>query len=305
MHGTPIILATLIWSLPAQPSLCAFPLALADATGEMVAFTEAPRRIVSLNPDFTENLFALGAGDRIAGVTAFCDYPPAAAGKKKVGDLWTPNLEEILLLAPDLVLATQEGNRPQAVKALRELKLKVFVSPPARSVDGYLRNLSELARIVGAAEQGEELAARLRAEIGRARGRSAGRKRPRVFFQLGRSPLVTAARETIIGDLIEIAGGENIAAASPLRYPSFSREQVIADDPDIVIVALEKREAEIGRREWAEFASLSAAKSGRIFTLDPDLVSRSGPRLVEGLRALEGMIRTIDGQPHAEGARSR
>lgn len=292
MHGIPIIMVTLALSL----QLCAqtSPLTLTDATGETVVFAETPRRIVSLNPDFTENLFALAAGDRIVGVTAFCNYPPEAAKKERVGDLWTPNLEKILSLAPDLILATQEGNRPQTVQALRELQLRVFVSSSARSLEGYLGNLSELSRIVGEEGRGKELVARFRAEISRAGERTAGRKHPRVFFQLGRAPLVTAARGTIIGELIEIAGGENIAAGASLRYPSFSREKVLADDPDLVIIALEEAEAKICREEWEKFGSLSAVKSGGIYLIDPDLVSRASPRLAEGLEILVEMIQAVN-----------
>jgi iron complex transport system substrate-binding protein len=291
MHRIPIMLTAL--ALSARLSAQATPLTIVDATGEAIVFAETPRRIVSLNPDFTENLFALGAGDRIVGVTTFCDHPPEAGLKERVGDLWTPSIEKILSLSPDLILATQEGNRPQTVKALRDLKLKVFVSSAAQSIDGYIENLLQLSRIIGAEAQGEELAAGLRAEIGRAQERASGRPRPQVFFQLGRSPIVTVARGTIIGELIEIAGGENIAAGAPLRYPTFSREKVLADDPEIIIIALEEGEAEVARDEWRKFGSLSAVKNGRVYILDPDLVSRAGPRLAEGLKKVGEIVRSV------------
>ncbi|MCX6348992.1 MAG: helical backbone metal receptor [Candidatus Aureabacteria bacterium] len=219
-----------------------------------------------------------------------CDYPPEAAGKERVGDLWTPSVEKIFSLSPDLVLTTQEGNRPQTVETLRKLGLRVFVSPPARSLEEYFERLVELGRIVGAETRAGELIAEFRSEIARARRGAAGRASPRIFFQLGSAPIVSAARGTIIHELIEIAGGVNISADSPLRYPSFSREKVVADDPEIILIAAMGGEGEKCRDEWMAFAGMAAVKTGRIYFIDPDLVCRLSPRLVEGLRTLAGMI---------------
>jgi iron complex transport system substrate-binding protein len=261
-----------------------------DATGEELSFIRPPRRIISLNPDFTENLFALGAGEEVIGVTDFCDYPPEARKKDNIGNLYAPSLEKIFSLSPDLVLATKEGNSPQTVSKLRELGLRVFVAGPATTFEDYFKLLKQIGLILGREEITRRLIAGLQSKIDYYRSLSRKSSPVKVFVQLGSRPIISAGRNTFIQEIITYAGGTNLAAAAPLRYPDYSREKVLADDPEVIIIALMGSEADLCREDWQSFSGLQAVRNNRVYLIDPDLLCRLSPRFLKGLEMISRML---------------
>jgi len=257
-----------------------------DSTGTVLTFPRPPQRIVSLNPDFTSNLLALGIEERVVGGTDFCLLP----GGEKVGSLSHPDLEKIVALLPDLVLATREGNRPQTVAALRRAGIKVFVAAPCSDFDGYYSLLFHLGFLLDREEAAGRVVLRIREEISEVEASVKDLSRPRVLLQLGAGPIVAVNRQTIIHRAIQAAGGINVTADWPNRYPVLSRETVLSLDPDVIVVAIMGEEGIWGARQWSDFPRLRAVREGRVFTLDPDLICRLTPRLGEGVDRLAALI---------------
>lgn len=273
---------------------------LVDATGVEFRIDRIPERIISLNPDLTENVIALGAGERLVGVSDFCPLPPDVS-PARLGGLQNPGLERIAALRPDLVLATREGNSPETVSRLRGLGVEVFVFSESPDFAAYFSFLRDLGVLLGRRKAAAALAGEMESTLEEVRARSAGGPPASVFVQVGVRPLITASRSTLIGEMIEIAGGENIAAGLSPRYPVFSREQVLAADPEVIIVAVMGGEAEEAMTFWRRFGELRAVRNHRVFLLDPDTVCHLGPRLEEGLELIELFLTGRSGEEAGEG----
>lgn len=258
-----------------------------DMTGRAVGVPPAVRRIVSLAPSLTEILFALGAGDLTVGVTDFCDYPPAAGAKPKVGTVLAPNPEVVLTLHPDLVLATTEGNRQETILLLERLGLPVFVVRP-EGLDGVYASIQAVGRLLGRPTRARALVEVMRSRVRWVAEQVARRPRVRVLYVLWPDPLITAGRGSVIDDLVRLAGGENVAGRIALRYPRLGLEEVLRVDPEVILLAGMgarplRPEAVQG---WEGWQVLRAVRAGRVQSLDGDLLHRSGPRIVEGLEAM-------------------
>ncbi len=260
---------------------------LVDDLDRPLARNQHPARLVSLAPNITEILFAIGGGERVVGVSAYCDHPGPARKLPRVGGFSDPDLEKILALAPDAVLLTsvvQEG----IDRALSGVGVQVYTMFP-RSVAELAPSIRRLGRFTGAEEGAESLA--LRMESGFARVRAAvaeipAEDRVRVFFEVDPSPLVTVTARSFEGSLIELAGGRNIAADRPRSYARIDPEAVVKADPQ-VIVAAHARSAELPHHMRAGWEVVAAVRAGRICAgIDPDLLVRPGPRAVQGAEAL-------------------
>ena len=242
--------------------------------------SHAPRRIVSLAPGATEILFALGLGDRLVGVTNACDYPPEAKKKPRVGLYERPSLEAIVALEPDLVVA-ESPFQDEVIVALRGLGVTAMglCSPDFDAVTDSIRLLGTRT---GTQEQAQSLAGGMQAQWRRVRRQTAAlpaQAKPAVFVVIGGHPLITAGPGTFIHELIEAAGGRNIAGKGMSGYPLFSPERVAAEKPEVVIVT----------HESALTAIPEAWRGGRVYTpadIDPDAFCRPGPRLAEALETL-------------------
>jgi len=250
-----------------------------------------PERIVSLAPNITELVFALGRGDRIVGVTRHCDYPPEALDIPSVGSYVHLDLERIAALRPDLCLAVKDGNPKETVLRLESLGIPVYAMDP-KNLDEVLRTVQELGELIGAEDQAERLLADANQRISAVNKALSGvSRRPAVFFQIGGSPVVSAGSGTLIDDLIMRAGGRNLAAG-PVRYPKFSREEIIALGPDVLIVTSMSGESESHRalEQWRRWDSIPAARDERVFLVDPNLFHRGTLRLLDGLEILAELI---------------
>jgi len=268
-----------------------YSLAIKDDVGRTVKIEGEPDRIVSLSPGNTEILFALGLGERVVGVTEQCDYPPEAKEKPKVGGFSTISIERVVSLEPDLVLATG-GIQLRTVNQLEERGIKTVVLSP-KTVEGILRDIELVGKITNRNREAKTLVGGMRGRIEFIKsGTWQLMSRPRVYYEVWHSPLMSVGRGTWINELIELAGGRNIFSDSLDPYPIISSELVIERDPEIIII---KRgymggvaKQDIFRRPgWGR---ISAVKIGRIYEIDENILIRPGPRIVDGLEALARVI---------------
>lgn len=250
-----------------------------------------PARIVSLSPGVTEIVFALGEGRRLVGVTELCDYPEEARSISRVGGFLSPDLERIAALKPDLCLAAWNGSPPPATGRMKELGIPVFAVHP-ENLDGVMEAVRTIGWLLDAGLKADELVRSMRERLDRVKSRIAlAGNLPGVFFQIGVSPIVSAGGHTLVDELITLSGGRNLAAG-PVSFPRFSREQVLALRPEVIVVS------SMGRREvfektaddWREWQSLPAAGADRIHVVDSNLFDRPTPRLLDGLELLARII---------------
>jgi iron complex transport system substrate-binding protein len=256
-----------------------------DDVGNAVTLDAVPERIISLAPAHTETLYALGLGDKVVGVTEYCNYPPQAVEKPKVGSFATIDLEQVVGLEPDLVLATTM-HMAETVPALQERGIAVFVVDP-QTVAQVLDAIDRIGRITDTQEAAEALVADRQARIDAVQEKVQDAPRPRVFWELG-AELYTVGPDTFIDDLITLAGGENAAADADNPWPQLSVEAIIVKDPDVIVLADHNygQTAEMVK-ERPGWEDIRAVKEGYIIEIaDDDIVSRPGPRIVEGLEFL-------------------
>lgn len=258
-----------------------------DMVDRQVVLTAPPRRIVSLVPSVTETLYVLGADDLLVGVTTFCDYPPAARQKPKVGGIVNPSVEAIVGLRPDLVLATTEGNRDATVQQLEALGIPTYVVSP-KSFAGVLESFTRIAALTGRAAAGRELVEDVRRRAVGIANAVRARSRPRVLYVVWADPLVAPGRSTLLADLIRMAGGDSISGGELADWPRLSLEEVVRRAPEVIVVGSENsRHVEDALRRWrAQKIVLPAFRTGRVHTVNGDLLHRPGPRVIDGLEAL-------------------
>ena len=262
-----------------------------DMVGREVPVPAAPRRIVSLVPSVTEILYALGVDDLLVGVTTLCDFPPAARDKPKVGGIVNPSLEAIAALRPDLVIATTEGNREPTIQQLEAIGIRVYVVSP-KSFAGVLESITRIGQLVGRDERAERLGRELRRRGADVALRVEDRPRPNVVYLVWADPVVVPGRDTLITDLIRMAGGTSVSADERIDWPRLSLEQVVAKAPEVIIVGTQNRiHVDDALRRWREQKLLlPALRAGRVHAIDGNLVHRPGPRIVDGLEALARAI---------------
>lgn len=266
---------------------------LLDNANRTVEITKSPERIVSLAPSNTEIVFALGLEDKLVGVTNYCNFPPEAEGKPKIGGFSDPSLEKVLAQQPDLVLAS--GQHEVIVNALERHGVPVLVIAP-KTVEDIIANVKLVGKAAGAARAADRLAADLEERIDAVASKVRSippEKRPRVFYELWYEPLMTAGPGTFIHDLINLSGGVNIASDAKKEYPEYSLETVIAKNPDVLINSYGHGEGAPSREEIKArkgWENISCIKNGCIYTVHADLVNRPGPRIVSGLEAFARAI---------------
>lgn len=257
-----------------------------DELGREVKIQFPPQRIVSLAPSVTETLFALGLGDKVVGVTAYCDFPEAARTKEKIGDTLSPNPERLIALKPDLVVMTTASQLEKLVRQLGDLNIAVYVTDP-RSVGDVLASIRKLGEVTGATAEAETIVRQMQTRIAAVELRTKALPKPRVLYVLQTAPLITAGRNTFINHLVQLAGADSISGNEATDYPQLSRETAIARSPE-VIVAPASHGTELVKEDdlRRDFAATPAIKTNRIVWVNPDWVDRPGPRLVDGLEQL-------------------
>ncbi|MFA5096087.1 MAG: cobalamin-binding protein [Candidatus Omnitrophota bacterium] len=243
-------------------------------------------RYISLAPSTTEILFALGLGDQIVGVSSYCNYPPAARAKTRVGDFSNPNLEKIISLKPDHIFCTGLEQAP-VIEKLKYLKINTYVADPAGTQELFA-SIAEIGEITRRRKEAGELIARMKGDIERIASLTRlipPEARVRVFAEIWHEPLMTAGKGSLLDEIITLAGGINVAHDVKRPYCNFSAEKVVALDPQVIILVYMDREPALklveGRFGWGNIAAI---RDKRVFNdIDPDLLLRPTPRVSEGL----------------------
>lgn len=266
------------------------------AATSVLAEEAAPRRVVSLAPSVTEIVFALGAGDRLVGVSAHCDFPEAAKSIDRVGTFLQPNLERILAKRPDLVIAVPSPENRRAVEKLIELGLKVRVVRPEK-VEQVLDAIDVIAADLGLRAAGETLVAGIRADIARSSARVATAEPRTVLMVVGRRPLIAAGAGTYQDELLVMAGGVNVAAESGEAWPHLSIEKVIVAAPQVIIdTGMDERDDAGAREFWQTYDTIPAVRDGRVAVGGGYDLLRPGPRMAQTLAKLVEVIHPELGQ---------
>ncbi|MBC7231125.1 MAG: cobalamin-binding protein [Actinobacteria bacterium] len=265
-----------------------------DDLGREVTLEEAPSRIVSVSPACTEILFALGLGDKVVGVTEYCDYPEEALEKEKIGTFTTPSLEAIVALNPDLVLATG-GVQAEVLGRMEELGLTVYAVNPT-TFDETLATILEVGEITGTTRRAEEIVTDMNqraVEVARRVNEmeARGKARPRAFFEIYYENNVwTVGKGSIISNLIRLAGGENIGDMESGDYYEFSVEALMSQNPQVYLVgsgSMFEPGDITSRPGWDR---MDAVRDGRVYVIEENLLYRTGPRLIDGLEAIHAAL---------------
>ncbi|MBI4576872.1 MAG: ABC transporter substrate-binding protein [Planctomycetes bacterium] len=273
-----------LWAVAALTAGCPGP----DAALSGASPPQPGARVVSLAPNLTEMVYALGAGGRLVGATTWCDFPQEARSVPRVGSYNAPDLERVVAARPDLVLIPAEGEFGRAFHdRLRGLGLRVEVVRVG-DLDGMLRALTEVGRLLGVQDDGEGLAGRLRVEVDAVARRLEGAEPVGALLAYDRDPLVCAGPGTFGDDILCRAGGRNLAGDAPVSYPRYGWEEVLRRAPAVVVDATQGSERDM--EWWSRWDALPAVAAGRVHAVDPDLVSRAGPRLVAGLRQVAAWL---------------
>jgi len=262
-----------------------------DDMGRAVAIDQVPQRLVSHVPGITETLFALGLGEKVVGVSDYCDYPEAAGLKPSVGDYFNPSIENIVALDPDLVLT---DGHSENIKGLESLGITFFVIDP-QGIDGILGDIELLGKITGTEKRAEELIKDMQDSISQVIALMEDAPKVKVFYIIDATDLTlpwTVGPGSFADALITMAGGENAAKAQG-AWVQFSLEEVISSDPEIIILpakhgtAFTSPETLKAHPAWR---GITAVRQDRIYTIDGDLVDRPGPRIVQGLKEMAKII---------------
>ena len=262
-----------------------------DDAGRTVVLEAPAERIVTLAPHLAEMLFAVGAGAQVVGVSRYSDYPEAAQRLPRIGDARGVDMEAVLALEPDLVVAWGSAPQEGAARRLQSLEIPVFFSEPD-SLAAIGDTMQRLGQLAGHAQQASRVAARLREDVDALarRYRVPDDERLRVFYEVWHQPLMTVGGNHFISEVIELCGGRNIFAALEAASPRVDIEAVLASDPQVIVgTAVDSDDASLARR-WAAYPDIRAVSQQHVFTLPPDLIGRPTPRLLTGARQLcEGL----------------
>jgi iron complex transport system substrate-binding protein len=270
-----------------------------DETGRRITIPPNVRRIVSLAPNLTEIVYAIGAGDRLAGDTNFCDTPPEAALKPHVGNPQNPSLEAIIALHPDLVLATTTINTPETADTLLKLGVAVYTSDP-HTVRSMLDSVARIGDLIGDKPEGEQLQSVLRRRLDSLQTRLADRPMAHVLFLVWLSPPMSIGSNTFIADALRWAGAESVLV-SDQNWPQPSFEEVLRLQPDYIVLTTDhegssKDVADLNTR--SDWKNLAAVKLGRVITVS-DNFDRPAPSLID---AIEQLAHALHPEAFAPGA---
>ena len=256
-----------------------------DDLGNSVRLEQPANRIVSLAPHLTEMVFAAGAGNKLVGVVSYSDYPPAALNIPIIGSYNNINYEALVALQPDLVLVWNSGNGQELAERLEGLGLMVFVSEPKRLPD-IARSLNKLGTLSGTLPAAEKAAAEYLTRYQALAADNSSKAPVNVFIEVWHEPMMTVNGTHIISDSIELCGGINIFAEALPLVPRISVESVVRGNPDVIIATGMANERPEWLDDWLIWSDLSAVKSNSLHSINPDLIGRHSPRILQGVTQL-------------------
>jgi iron complex transport system substrate-binding protein len=261
---------------------------IVDDVGRRVSVAQEVERVVSLAPNLTEIVYAVGAGETLVGVTSYCDYPAEAKSVAKVGDTLHPSIERIIALRPQVVLVSTSSQLETFASQL-DSRIAVFVTDP-RDLEGVFRSIQQVGLVLNRQSQAGQLVEQLRARTASVEKALKARRPTRVFYQLSDEPLYTAGRDAFVTDLIRRAGGASITATLPGAWPKYSAESALAGRPDAIILPTGGATG-TGNSVVTEALKRSpAAINGKVFKINADHLSRPGPRAVDGLEEMARLL---------------
>ncbi|WP_205421416.1 cobalamin-binding protein [Dechloromonas sp. HYN0024] len=279
---------------PALVSLCAAllvstaayaDLLFKDDSGQEVRLKTPAKRIVTLAPHAAESLYAAGAGDKLVGTVDYSDYPAEAKKVPRVGGYSRLDLEAVAALKPDLVLAWESGNNMTQVDQLKALGLTVYVSQP-NTIDNIAGQIERLGQLAGTEAVANATADRFRKRLASLRASNAGKPKVRVFYQIWKAPLMTVGGPQIISDAIRICGGENIFGHLKQMAPNVTVEAVLEADPEAIIATGMGDAQPEWLHDWDPWTRMTAVKRHNLFHINPDIMQRHTPRILDGTEQL-------------------
>ena len=268
-----------------------------DDAGRTVTLAKSAQRIVSLAPHATELLFAAGAGKAVVGVVRYSDFPDAAKQVPVVGDYNALDLETLLSLKPDLIVAWQSGNPAAAIERLLKFNIPVFLSEP-RHLEDIATNLERLGQLAGTQKAADVASAEFRSSLQQLRANYSGKIPVTVFYQIWDRPLITLNGAHMISAVLELCSGKNLFAALPVIAPEVSMESVLAADPEVIIASGSASSEDHGLGQWARWPALRAVRNKQLYFVEPDNIQRSTPRLLQGAKEICQALEAARGYRH-------
>lgn len=266
----------------------AYPLKVTDSYNREVTLDKEPQRIISIAPNITETIFALGKGDKLVGRTDYCDFPAEAGKVASVGSLTDPSIEKIVELKPDVIIASTHFKK-EVVTKLEQLNIKVLVLYGQESFDGVYDTITKVAQVLNAKESGDKIIGDMKKRVDAVTAKVKDAKKPSVYYVVGygKSGDFTAGKGTFIANMIEMAGGVN--AANDVEGWKYSIEKLVEKNPDILVCS-KNFDTKKGLEAANGYKDLKAVQGGKLLEIDENLLNRQGPRLAEGLETLAKLI---------------
>jgi len=262
-----------------------------DDSDREIVLTGPAERIISLAPNLTELLFVAGTGDRIVGTVRYSDYPEAAKSIPRIGDSHHIDLEAVIALRPDLIVAWKSGTEVAALEKLLQFNVPLYLSEPD-TLEKIPLTIEKFGKLGGTATIADRRGRRLREDISKLSQQYAGRRKIRVFYQFWHRPMYTVNGEHLISHIIELCGGENIFSHLPSLTPRIDAESVLAKNPDVIIASGTSARRPPWLDQWRRWPSLAAVTGDRLHDIPPDLILRHTPRIIQGTKM---MCEYIDG----------
>lgn len=258
-----------------------------DDIGRQVSVSEPAMRLVSLSPHITELLFEIGIGERIVGTVRYSDFPPEAGSIQRVGDAFSVNIEMLVQLEPDLVIAWHSGGSGRTISKIESLGIPVYFNE-AKNLAGIGDSGAKIAILAGIEEAGATIAEQYQRTLQRIKKQHASDVRVKIFYQISDLSLYTVNRDHLIGEAIRLCGGDNIFADSIIRVPQVGIEAVIAASPDVIVYSSgnEDRADNHWTNRWRRFDTIPAVANGHLYSLPADIITRPSFRMVEGIEKL-------------------
>jgi len=282
-----MLLALLLAAGAAQAQL-----RVTDDYGREVALAAPAQRVVSLAPHLTELMYAAGAGARLVGALEYSDYPAEAKALPRVGSEASIDLEALVALRPDLMIAWPNAGSARAVERIAALGIPVFRSEP-RELEDIARTMETLGRLAGTQAPAGAAARTFRERAARIERRYAQRARVRVFYQVWDRPLVTVNGDHVISKVMRLCGGENVMAALPALAPEIDRESVLRADPEAIVASGPDGARPAWLDDWRAFPALAAVRHDNLYSIRPELLQRHTPRLLDGAEELCRILETV------------
>ena len=256
-----------------------------DDVGNTISLSLPAKRIISLAPHITELLYSIQAGDRLVATVEYSDYPPAAKQIRRIGGYNAIDMESILALQPDLIIAWRSGNNPVQIEKLQALGIPVFINEPSH-IEDIPHTVRRLAILVGKNKQAKVFIDEFEQQHASLKQRFADRRPVKLFYEIWHQPFMTINGEHLISDIIRLCGAVNIFSDVPVLAPTVSLESILQARPDIIVTGAMREVRRDWLTAWQRWPQLPAVANQQLYFIDPALMQRHGPRILQGAEKL-------------------